>query len=232
MELSRSTEARPARSGAAIRNDERSDARRGSLLGGGPAGNQQLTAITGVVLLVLVAVIVVTILRIRQLIWVHLFVGLLLLGPVALKLGSTGYRFVRYYTHAIAYRRKGPPELVLRVIAPAVVLSTLAVFASGIVLLFEGPAHRGSWVEVHKVSFIVWAVFTAVHVLGHLPEMPASLRSGGAGEALGGAPHGAAGRWIVLTGALVAGLVLALVLLPQFASWTAHGAFPHHHHHG
>jgi len=62
------------------------------LLGGGVDGNEWLTTATGVVLL---AVLGVTIVRIGQLIWLHLFLGLLLLGPVALKLGSAGYRFIR-----------------------------------------------------------------------------------------------------------------------------------------
>ena len=48
--------------------------------------------------------------RIGQLLWLHLFVGLLLIGPVVLKLASTGYRFARYYTNDAVYRRKGPPE--------------------------------------------------------------------------------------------------------------------------
>ena len=99
----------------------------------------------------------------------HLFVGLLLLGPVALKLGSTGYRFTRYYTHDKAYRRAGPPVPVLRLIAPIVVLSTVGVFASGLVLLLAGPSSRGQWLLIHKASFIVWVAVTAVHVLGHLP---------------------------------------------------------------
>jgi hypothetical protein len=34
----------------------------------------------------------ITIVRIGQLIWLHLFLGLLLLGPVGAKLASTGYR--------------------------------------------------------------------------------------------------------------------------------------------
>jgi hypothetical protein len=113
------------------------------LTGGGTDGNEQLTAITGVILLVVLAVIGVTILRIRQLISVHLFVGLLVIGPVALKMASTGYRFARYYTRDTAYRRKGPPELVLRLMAPIVVLSTVVVLASGVVLLLDGPAGRG-----------------------------------------------------------------------------------------
>ena len=52
----------------------------------------------------------------------HMFLGMLLLGPVALKMGSTGYRFVRYYTGADAYRRKGPPAIELRLLAPFVVV--------------------------------------------------------------------------------------------------------------
>jgi hypothetical protein len=187
---------------------------------------------TGTLLIVLLAVIGVTILQKVQLISVHLFVGLLVIGPVTLKMASTGYRFARYYTHDRAYRRVGPPSLPLRAIAPVVVVSTLAVFASGIVLLFEGPTHRGPWVGIHKLSFIVWLAFTGLHVLGHLPAIRASLGASGRerGE-LGGLSQGNAGRWIALVGACVGGLVLAALLIPQFAPWTAHGAFPHHHHH-
>lgn len=64
--------------------------------------------------------------------------------------GRAGYRFARYYTHGEAYRRKGPPELWLRLIAPVVVMSTVIVFASGVVLLFDGPARaHGAFVHQH-----------------------------------------------------------------------------------
>ena len=186
---------------------------------------------TGVLLLVLLAVLGVTILRRSQLIWVHLFVGLLLIGPVALKIASTGYRFARYYARNASYRLKGPPLLPLRLIAPVVVLSTLVVFASGLVLLFEGPRHRGPWVSIHKLSFFLWLAVTALHVLGHLPGMPASLRlARDERDRIDGLPRGEAGRWIALAGMLAGGLVLAVVLIPQFAPWTAPGALAHHHH--
>ena len=207
--------------------------RRRIRLRGGPAGNEQLTAMTGVVLLVLLAVLGVTIVRIGQLTWLHLFLGLLLIGPVGLKMASTGYRFVRYYTHNPSYRRKGPPEPVLRLIAPIVVLTTVAVFASGVILLFQGPADRGSMVLIHKVSFIAWLVFTALHVLGHLPGMPAGLRAASSDRArVAGHETGNAGRTIALIGALVGGVVLAIVLIPDFAAWTANSSVFHHHHHG
>jgi len=50
--------------------------RRPAETGGGPDGNEQLTAVTGVVLIVLLAALGITILRIGQLTWPHFFLGL------------------------------------------------------------------------------------------------------------------------------------------------------------
>jgi hypothetical protein len=199
--------------------------------GGGTDGNEQLTTVTGMLLIVLLAVLGVTIPDLRQLISVHLFVGLLLLGPVALKMASTGYRFARYYTGNREYRRKGPPELILRLIGPLVVLSTVGVFATGIALLVVGPNHRNPWLLLHKATFVVWLLFMGLHVLGHLPAVVRALGIGRRGdEQLAGAASGAIGRWIAITGAVAAGLVLALLLIPDFSAWTAPGVFHHHHH--
>ncbi len=200
------------------------------LLGGGPDGNELLTAIIAVALTILLLVIGFTILRVKQLISIHLFVGLLLLGPVAAKLASTGYRFARYYTHKREYLRRGPPELYLRLSAPPLVLLTIAVFVSGVVLLFLGPADRGSWVSIHKLTFIAWGVLFAAHFLGHLPGMAKSLAKAGRPYGSYGALAGDTGRWIMLAGALAVGLVLAIALIPDFHSWTAAGTFPHHFH--
>jgi hypothetical protein len=201
-----------------------------ALTAGGTDGNEQLTAITGAVLLVLLAVIGVTIVLIGRLISVHLFVGLLLIGPVALKMASTGYRFVRYYTNDRAYRQKGPPELPLRLIAPVVVLSTVVVFASGVILLFVGRAERDQdqLLLIHKVSFIVWVVFTALHVLGHLPALARSMRVQAKSPSDIEGLAGRGGRSIALVGTLVGGLVLAIILIPQFSAWSHHAAFGFH----
>lgn len=208
--------------------------RNGSLTGGGTEGNERLTAASGALLLVLLAVLGVTILQIRQLLWVHLFVGMLLIPPVMLKMSSTGYRFTRYYTSDPAYRRKGAPELALRLLAPLVVLTTVTVFSTGVALLFVGPASRGTLLQIHKVSFFAWLVVTALHVLGHLPGMPAVLRadySHGAGE-LSSDVTGRAGRVLALAGALVAGVVLAVVLIPEFHAWLQWASLDHGHDHG
>lgn len=201
-----------------------------SLTGGGPDGNEQLTTVTGAILIVLLAVLGLTIPDLRQFIWVHLFVGFLLLGPVLLKMASTGYRFLRYYTGNAEYRRKGPPELILRVIGPIVIISTVGVFASGVALLIAGPNQRNPWLFLHKGTFIVWLLFMALHVLGHLPAVARAFGIGREGaEQLARASSGTAGRWIVIAGALVAGLILAIVLIPDFSAWTGHGVFLHHH---
>ena len=201
------------------------------MLGGGTDGNEQLTAITGAILIALLLVIGVTIVRIRQLISVHLFVGLVLIGPVALKVASTGYRFARYYTGSSTYREKGPPPALLRAIAPIIVLTTIVVFVTGLLLLFDGASSRDQYLELHKVSFIVWGVFTGIHVLAHLPAMTKSLRGLTWASQDGEAVPGAGGRTLALLGVLAGGVVLAVVLIPDFASWTAAGAIPHHHHH-
>ena len=56
---------------------------RGRLFGGGTSGNERLTAATGALLLVLLAALGVTIVRIGGLLNEHMFLGMLLLGPVA-----------------------------------------------------------------------------------------------------------------------------------------------------
>jgi hypothetical protein len=225
--LSECTDARPLAVTERIGRGSQ-DSRLGAMFGGGTDGNEQLTAIAGALLLVLFAVLGVTIIRIGQLLWLHLFLGLLLIGPVTLKLASTGYRFVRYYSASPAYRRKGPPHPALRGVAPLVVASTVAVFATGVLLLVDGPSSRDRFLIWHKVTFFIWIAAMAPHVLGHLAELARSLGRR-PGEALDGAAAGRDGRAIALVAALVAGGVLAIVLLPDFGAWTSGGVHLRHH---
>ena len=46
----------------------------------------------------------------------HMFIGMVLIPPVLLKLGSTGYCFARYYLDTRAYREKGRPLTPLRLL--------------------------------------------------------------------------------------------------------------------
>jgi hypothetical protein len=198
------------------------------VLSGGTDGNEQLTALTGVLLIGLLAALGVTIVRIGQMLNTHMFLGMLLLGPVALKMGSTGYRFVRYYAGVAAYRRKGPPAIELRLLAPFVVVLTVAVFGTGVALLLVGPAHRGILGSLHKITFIAWLAVTALHILGHLVELPRAL-AGAARRDPSWDDHGAGrgSRALLLASAIAGGLIIALVSESQFGVWANY-----HHHHG
>jgi hypothetical protein len=187
---------------------------------GGVDGNERLTAATGVVLVVLLAALGVTILSIHQLIWWHFLLGMLLIPPVLLKLGSTGWRFVRYYRGAPEYVRRGPPLLPLRLMAPLVVAATLAVFGTGVALLAVGPA-GGFLVGLHKASFVVWFVVTAVHVLAHLRPLPALVVADWQRRRM--PPErsvpGAARRRLLLAGTIVAGGVLGIATVRYAQPW-------------
>jgi hypothetical protein len=144
----------------------------------------------------------------------HMFIGLLLIPPVALKLASTGYRFTRYYLGARRYREKGPPILPLRLLAPVLVLTTVLVFVTGIALLLIG--HRTGWVlELHKVSFIVWGACFGVHFLWHLPRAWRAITRTWRGAA---AP-GSALRAALLAAAIGSGVALAIAFLGTIEGW-------------
>ena len=140
--------ARPARPAAGAPGERRADA--------GVAANARLTASNAVVLLVLLAAEGVTILRVRELLTPHVFIGMVLIPPVLLKVASTGWRFARYYRGAPAYRRKGAPPLLLRLLGPAVVILTVVLLASGVGLLLAGPSWLPLLLKVHKASFVLW----------------------------------------------------------------------------
>jgi hypothetical protein len=95
---------------------------------GGTDGNERLTALTAVTLFGLLAVEGLTIVFLGQLLWVHLFVGVVLIPPVALKLGSTGWRPLRQV---------------------AVVVALLAGVALGVLL----AGRYGTWIDWRHLRF-------------------------------------------------------------------------------
>ncbi len=187
---------------------------------GGVDGNERLTAATAVVLVVLLAVEGVTILFLRPLLSVHVFVGMLLIPPVALKLGSTGWRLLRYYTGRREYVRRGPPLLPLRLLAPLVVASTVGLFATGVALLVVGPA-GGIVLGLHKASFAVWLVATGIHVLAHLRRVPDLVLADWRGRRVPRerAVRGTFLRQTLLAGTLVLGAILAIATIRYAQPW-------------
>ena len=142
----------------------------------GIRGNERLTAATAVALLVLLAIEGVTILFLRPLLSLHELVGLILIPPVALKLGATGYRFLRYYQGDASYVEKGPPHPLMRfLVAPVLVASTFGVLATGVAILALHQRH-GMVVGLHKASFVFWFGAAAIHVLVYARRIPPALR--------------------------------------------------------
>ncbi|HEX5189138.1 MAG TPA: hypothetical protein VFW16_06345 [Streptosporangiaceae bacterium] len=198
----------------------RRDRAHGTDQAGGTRGNERLTAMTGAVLLVLLAAEGVTILFKREMMTLHFFIGMLLVGPVLLKIGSTGYRFVRYYTGSEPYVRKGPPALLLRLLGPVVIATSAGVIGSGVALAVAGP-RSPQWIFVHKATFVLWFGAMFVHVLWYVPRLPRLLTTGSAGrERVSAVLAGAGRRWLLLTGALAIGLVLALATYHLAGPWT------------
>ena len=136
-----------------------------------PDANERLTAVAAVPLFVLLAVEGVTLLFLRPLISVHVFVGLVLVLPVIVKIGTTGWRFLHYYRGDEEYVRRGPPRPLLRLLAPLLVVTSPSVLASGIALVFTNW-HRGLLLNAHKASFVLWAPAFGVHVLAYVWRVP------------------------------------------------------------
>jgi hypothetical protein len=193
---------------------------------GGPAGNERLTAAVGLVLFVLLAVETLTWADLHSYLSVHLFLGLLLLPPLALKLASTGWRFLRYYTHDKQFRLQGPPQLLLRLLAPFLVASTLLLFGSGVALIAAG--HGGGLpLKLHQISFVVWGVLVVVHVLAYLMR---TLRVGPADWRPNAelVVAGVRSRRAALGGALLAGVIIAAATYPAQHAFKVHSrAHPH-----
>lgn len=181
---------------------------------GGVEGNSRLTSMTGLLLLGMLAVEGYTILDVRGMITLHVFLGVMLIGPVLVKIASTVYRFARYYTGDERYVRKGPPHVVLRLIGPFVTLSSLAVLGTGVGLLAVRPGD-GLLLTAHKASFVIWAALMTVHVLGHLREAASSswqeVRLTSSRQRL---------RLAVVVIAVLAGVGAASGLMPTAAPWT------------
>jgi hypothetical protein len=184
---------------------------------GGVEGNEILTSATAVVLIALLVAEGLTIVDIRGFLTEHMFIGMVLIPPVLLKLASTGYRFVRYYMGSRPYRAKGPPVLPLRLLAPVLVASTIAVLATGVVLLADG--HKSDTVLwIHQASTVVLAAVIAVHVLAYIPRVIRSVRTDWSAARREAVP-GAGLRGMLLAAAVGGGAALALAVLPVIDAW-------------
>jgi hypothetical protein len=197
---------------------------------GGPAGNALLTAWTAVVLLVLSLAELLTLINVRGLISWHVAIGALLVPPAVMKTASTGWRMARYYTGSAPYQEAGPPPLLLRLLGPLVVVSTLGLLGSGVLLVLLGePTARQSlvsfaglrvdWVSLHQGFFAVWVGATGLHLLGRIvPALRITVARGSAGSVPGSWP-----RVLVFLTMVASAVALAVALVHADGSWAFDG---------
>ena len=184
-----------------------------------PDGNERLTAVVGLVLIVLtIAELATNVLGLHQLLSVHVFIGLVLIPPVLLKLTSTGWRFARYYTGSKPYTAKGAPELPMRLLAPLLVAATVVLFASGVAM---GILHGQSLSiarHLHGPASAVWMILVGVHVLVYLKRALISSKEDIVPASRAAVP-GARRRTYLLAFAIVAGVVVGVATLPVNHRW-------------
>ena len=180
--------------------------------------NERLTGSTALVLLVLLAIEGVTVLQVRSLLTLHVFVGMLLIPPVLVKISSTTWRFAKYYLGSPEYRHKGPPAAALRVIGPFLIMLTVVLFASGVLVLVGPFAWRARFLQAHQASFVLWFVLMTVHVLSHVGDT-ARLSTKDWARRTRGLVGGARTRRLVMTLSLALGVVLAALTVTHVGPW-------------
>jgi hypothetical protein len=184
-----------------------------------PDGNERLTAAVGLILLVGTAIELGTlVLGLQTFLSWHVFVGFVLLPPIALKLASTGWRFMRYYTRNQEYRVKGAPQPLMRVLAPLLIAFTLLLFGSGVAMGFVHGHALLLARRIHGPAAFFWTVTVGAHVLLYIRRAIRSTAADVTPRTRGQAA-GAALRTVLVGAAIAGGLVLAVALLPDQHVW-------------
>lgn len=199
--------------------------------GEGVAGNTRLTSLTGVVLLALLTLQVLSALWFALLTYnvevplgplydvvrpVHFLVGFMLMPLIAIKLASTGYRFGRYYTRGRAYRSAGPPRPLLRLIAPLLISSAVILVVSGVEMWSYRNQLGLPWTAIHNTAAFTFVTVLVIHIALHVRDAHREAAADLAGApspmqpAATGAPSGATTRRVLLGSGMVTGLVLGV----------------------
>jgi hypothetical protein len=196
----RSERQRPAERRAAVRRPRRLDA----------DGNTRLTGISASFVLALMLLEVVTVvLGAKSVITLHVAAGLVLIGPMFVKLGSVAYRMASYYRCVSEYRRRDKPSAGLRLLGGALAVLVLLLLGSGLVLIAGPSALHSTARSVHVAT----AYLTVALLIGHLAiHLLPAVRLASADMRPRTAVRGTRSRWLAVLASLALGGVLALLL--------------------
>jgi len=180
-------------------------------------------------------------LRIGRLLTLHVFLGMLLLGPVTLRPYQSST--VRPLLHR---QRTLPAQGAARAAAAGHRAGHRAAHRVRLRLRRHARGHRprlrlSGWLTVHRISFIAWAFFIVIHVLTYAPRLPRLLAAEARGASL---PEGETSaharasrpacrvaeivggrgtRLALLTASLLGGLVIALLTVHLAGKWETFG---------
>ena len=94
-------------------------------------------------------------------------------------------------------------------------MSTIALLATGIVLIVEKPGD-GLMLLLHKASFVVWVGAMSVHVLGHIVKIPGLTTPDLRGDRT---VSGSMLRLGLVAATVVGGAIFAVATLPLATPW-------------
>jgi hypothetical protein len=169
-------------------------------------GNRALTSWAGLLLLPGLAVVALSGLVFRNFWQLHYIAGLSLIPLLLVKLGSTTYRALSYYARRAVYRAAGAPEWIGRLLAPALIASTIVAMATGI-WMWSQHSEAQPWAKLHVLSVLAMGACVGLHLLLRTPvSLQAVARDG-----VAALRHNAPRIRIALVGiALAIGLVVGL----------------------
>ncbi len=179
--------------------------------------NLRLTSYSGLVLLLLLALVYLTGVFFSPLRQVHFAIGFAIIPLLVVKLSSTGWRAANYYLRREPYGSGGPPQLIPRLLAPLLVASAIVATITGVVLWLLGR-QRGGWATLHTDSVVVLAIVLAMHTITYIQR--AVRASAGSLEAVEITSQERVMLW-ALAVALVAA-VLAIGLEPPWQDLPSH----------
>ena len=141
-------------------------------------GNRALTSWAGLALLPGLVVVALTGLVFRSFWQLHYVAGLSLVPLLVVKLGSTTYRALAYYLRRAVYRAAGAPEWIGRILAPALIASTIVAMATGI-WMWSQHSSAQPWAKLHLVSVVAMGACVGLHLLLRTPlSLQAAARDG------------------------------------------------------
>jgi hypothetical protein len=115
--------------------------------------------------------------------------------------------------HDRDYRLAGAPPFLLRFeVAPILVLSTVAVFATGLESWLVGLHFGGVWMTAHTGSAVVFVIAAGLHLIGHARRSAAAALED---VAVPSSPDVSTRRSLVVGALILGGVLAAAIFLYQ-----------------